>query len=407
MNNAGSVVGQSSSSWHGSTRTRLAMAPVPLQVDNGKASDETDAVEMHKAFDAAEQQQHPLLGDANEESGKLSHVVEQAPRQGDALRLLFGAAGVYAAYLCYGHIQEDIFRFRSPIDGAKFQFAWFLLVLESVGNIAVGLVGRHFLGLGSTGLPLMLFGTSGASQVFAKAFTLLAMAAGLSFPVCILTKSAKIVPVMLGQLVLGGSSYSVRDYTIAAAIVAGTAMLTFGEAKEKKKQGESTVAGVAFILLSLAMDGVTAGLQKRLKHKAATMNKTPTPCDFLLYTNMSMAATSLTIALITGDWGRGWTFTKDNPAILRMVCQVCVLSAIGQSFIFFIVAHFDPLVCATVTTTRKIMSVIWSITTKGHVVSEQGCLGLFIAISALLMEVQGKVSRHQEKHRKYTAKTSM
>jgi UDP-galactose transporter B1 len=385
------------------------MTPTPLllQVDHGKASDETDAVEMHKLPQQTEQQ-HPLLGGtANGASDKQSPVVEHAPRNGDALRLLFGAAGVYAAYLSYGHIQEDLFRFRSPIDGAKFEFAWFLLVLESFGNILVGLVGRHVLGLGSNGLPLMLFGTSGASQVFAKAFTLLAMAAGLSFPVCILTKSAKIVPVMLGQLVLGASSYSVRDYTLAAAIVTGTAMLTLGEAKEKKKQGESTVAGVTFILLSLAMDGVTAGLQKRLKHKAAMMNKTPTPCDFLLYTSVSMAVTSLTIALVTGDWGRGWTFTQDNPAILRMVCQVCVLSAIGQSFIFFIVAHFDPLVCATVTTTRKIMSVVWSITTKGHIVSEQGCMGLFIAISALLLEVQGKVSNHQARHRRYSAKTSM
>jgi UDP-galactose transporter B1 len=70
---------------------------------------------------------------------------------------------------------------------------------------------------------------------------------------------------------------------------------------------------------------------------------------------------------------------------------------VGQSFIFYIVAHFDPLVCSTVTTTRKIMSVVWSIATKGHSLSEQASLGLLVAVSALLLEVQGKVSyRYQQ-----------
>jgi UDP-galactose transporter B1 len=212
---------------------------------------------------------------------------------------------------------------------------------------------------------------------------------------------------MLGQVLLGSSSYSIRDYGIAAAIVFGTALLTLGESKKKKDQHASTMTGIAFILLSLVMDGFTAGLQKRLKQKAVLMNKTPTPCDFLLYTNVSMVVTALTIALATGDWFQGYKFTTENPAILRMVCQVCVCSAIGQSFIFYIVAHFDPLVCSTVTTTRKIMSVVWSITTKGHALSDQGFMGLLVAVSALMLEVQGKVSRHQREHRKYNTKTSM
>eukprot|EP00968_Pinguiococcus_pyrenoidosus_P029219 scaffold8416_cov267-Pinguiococcus_pyrenoidosus.AAC.3 len=39
-------------------------------------------------------------------------------------------------------------------------------------------------------------------------------------------------------------------------------------------------------------------------------------------------------------------------------------SAFGQSFIFYTIANFDPLVCTTVTTTRKIFSVLLSIVLK-------------------------------------------
>jgi UDP-galactose transporter B1 len=348
------------------------------------------------------QMEYGAKTDRDGEDGSQDH---QHINQTDAWRLMWGATGIYIAYLYYGHIQEDVFRFRAA-DGSKFHFVWFLQVLESLGNICVGLVGRYMLG-GTEGLPLGPFVSSGASQVFSKAFTSLSLAAGLSFPVCILAKSAKIVPVMLGQLLLGGSSYTVRDYCLAAAIVGGTAMLSLGESKGEKEEQQhtNTLTGITFIIMSLAMDGVTAGLQKRLKRNALVANKIPTPCDFLLYTNVSMAATALTIALATDDWRQGWTFTVENPAMLRMILTCCVCSAIGQSFIFYIVAHFDPLVCATVTTTRKITSVVWSITTKGHVMSKQGGMGLLLAVSALLLEIQGKVSLA---HRKYqTNKTSM
>jgi UDP-galactose transporter B1 len=336
----------------------------------------------------------------------------------DAWKLCFGAAGIYVAYLVYGNVQEDLFRYRDQTDGSNFRNAWFLQVLESCANIVVGVAGRYAFG-GTKGLPVLPFATSGASQVVAKVFTSLALAAGLSFPVCILAKSAKMVPVMLGQLALGGCSYTLRDYCIAAAIVGGTALLTMGEQQTQvdisdnvdnnnSDNGDNyynnTYAGLAFILISLIMDGVTAGLQKRLQQDAATNGKIPTPYDFLLFTNVSMAATALPIAVASGDWTAGWAFCAANPAVRHMIGTCCLCSVAGQSFIFYIVAHFDPLVCSTVTTSRKIMSVVWSIATKGHSLSEQASFGLFVAVSALVLEVQGKVSyRYQQGSSRPTA----
>jgi UDP-galactose transporter B1 len=319
----------------------------------------------------------------------------------DALKLIFGSAGIYLAYLSYGSTQEDVFHFQSPVDGSKFRYAWFLQVLESSVNILVGFAGRWTFG-GTKDLKLLPFLHSGAAQVFAEVFTSLALAAGLSFPVCIMAKSCQMVPVMLGQLMLGGSSYTLRDYTLAGAIVGGTVLLTLGVSKGSDGSGsDSSVSnvsgsdddddsiiiknntngysnmtmGLVFIVVSLVFDGVTAGLQKRLKEDAAKTGKIPTSYDFLLYTNLSMAAVAMTIALATGDWQQGCDFVASNPAILRLLLLCCLFSAVGQSFIFYVVANFDPLVCSTVTTTDKIMSVVWSIATKGHVLSVQGSFG--------------------------------
>ena len=122
----------------------------------------------------------------------------------------------------------------------------------------------------------------------AKAFTSLALANGLSFPVATLAKSGKMVPVMIGSLLLGGSSYTLREYLQVAMIVAGTAIVGLG----KKSGGENSALGVAFIALSLVCDGVTGGVQKKLKAEAKKRGVNPKPYDFMFWTNLFMAATA-------------------------------------------------------------------------------------------------------------------
>lgn len=159
-----------------------------------------------------------------------------------------------------------------------------------------------------------------------------------------------------------------------------------------KKGGESTFSGVICILLSLVMDGVTGGVQKRLKADMARIGVAPKPYDFMLYTNLTMAAIAFVISLAIGDFRQGWNFCQAHPRVLTLLIQFSCCSAIGQSFIFYTVAHFDPLVCSTVTTTRKIVSVILSIFLKGHSLSLQGAGGVSLAIGGILSEVHAKIT---------------
>ena len=62
----------------------------------------------------------------------------------------------------------------------------------------------------------------------------------------------------------------------------------------------------------------------------------------------------------------------------------------GQSFIFYTIATFDPLVCTTVTTTRKIFSVLLSIFLKGHSLPPAGWAGVALASAGILAEAAGK-----------------
>eukprot|EP00599_Poterioochromonas_sp_BG-1_P006500 CAMPEP_0173149930 /NCGR_PEP_ID=MMETSP1105-20130129/10633_1 /TAXON_ID=2985 /ORGANISM="Ochromonas sp., Strain BG-1" /LENGTH=339 /DNA_ID=CAMNT_0014064919 /DNA_START=281 /DNA_END=1300 /DNA_ORIENTATION=+ len=302
-----------------------------------------------------------------------------------ALKLLIGAGGIYAAFLYYGTLQEDVFHYKAE-DGTKFTQAWFLQALEALANVVVGGVGLLLTGR-TAGLPLDLFALSGATQVCAKAFTSLALAAGVSFPVVTLAKSGKMVPVMIGSLLLGGASYTLREYASVAAIIAGTTIVSTG----KKSSGPaSSTLGILFVVLSLVCDGITGGVQKRLKAKAKENKAEPKPYDLMFWTNLFMAITAGVFALALQEFNSGIAFCVKNPVIFGKILKFAVCSAVGQSFIFYTIANFDPLVCTTVTTTRKVFSVLLSIFLHGHQLSPQGWFGLSLASAGILSELQDK-----------------
>ena len=303
-------------------------------------------------------------------------------------QLFFGVSGVYVSYICYGVFQEQLFRYRSD-NGDAFHYVWFLQVLESIASIVLGIAGRYFCG-GSNDLPLKGILVSGISQVFSKVFCSMSLAAGLSFPVMTLAKSSKIVPVMLGQMILGGSRYGVRDCVFAGLLVTGTVLLSMGTSKTYKESDTScSTTSVAFVLVSLFMDGCTGGLQKQLK--CDTIGKPPTTYDFLLFTHLSMLATALLVSLATNDLWEGVRYVQMEPLVAMLVLKLCALSVMGQCFIFYIIAHFDSMVCATVTTTRKMWSILVSITLFQHHLTATGYSGLALALAGIAVEIQGKV----------------
>jgi UDP-galactose transporter B1 len=267
---------------------------------------------------------------------------------------------------------------------------------EAAANVILGGIGLWLSGP-TRNLPQSMFALSGFTQVTAKAFTSLALANGISFPVVTLAKSGKMVPVMIGSLLLGGASYSLREYASVTAIIAGTVMVSLG----KKSGGKaSSVAALVCIAISLACDGVTGGVQNRLKKRAKELGVSPKPYDFMFWTNLYMALTAFVIAACMGEVAQGVKFCLENPVIYSKIIKFAVCSAIGQSFIFYTISEFDPLVCTTVTTTRKVFSVLLSIFINGHAVSTQGWAGIGLASAGIMSELFGDKKDHGAKDKK-------
>lgn len=327
------------------------------------------------------------------------------------LKLLIGAAGIYGAYMNYGLYQEQVFHYKSA-SGAKFTQTWFLNAAEAFTSVLVALVGFALFKSNAPGaLPQALIAVSGLSQVTAKASFSLGLVYKVSYAVATLAKSAKMAPVMVGNI-LRGVTYKFMQYLQVGAIIAGTIMVSWkpppkdpcaslsGSALSKcvasKKVDESSMLGVAFVCVSLICDGITSNMQGQSKNKMKAAKLEEKPHESMFYTNLYMGIFALAAALYFGEVKTGLELCNANPELLEKIAKFCVCSAFGQIFIFFTITSFDSLTSTTITTTRKIFTVLLSIYNnyKETPLSPLGWTGLAVATVGILFEIAEKAGGH-------------
>jgi len=302
--------------------------------------------------------------------------------------------GIFGAFMYYGQLQGDIVKFKDA-SGRSLEREWFVQVLEAGANVAVGLVGVLMnQGGPSKEIPYGAFGATGATQVLAKAMTQKAQIYGVPFFVATLAKNAKMVPVMVGAIVMTGQSYATRKWLQVAMIIGGVVVVTLGKASSSSAKSSSSsneTMGMAFLVISLVCDGLTGGKQKaftdayKKKHGVKLQ-----PYDLMLFTNLAMLCIAVAVSLATDQLFGGVDFLTQNAQLLPAVLKFALCSAIGQSAIFFTLANFDPLVCTTVTTVRKIFSVLLDIVSRGHVLNPIQWAGVALASAGVLGELQEK-----------------
>ena len=68
-----------------------------------------------------------------------------------------------------------------------------------------------------------------------------------------LAKSCKMIPVMLGNVLIGKKQYSRKEYGVVFLITAGVVL--FNLSKKKKAGASTSYYGILLLILSLLLDG--------------------------------------------------------------------------------------------------------------------------------------------------------
>eukprot|EP00403_Amphidinium_massartii_P030318 CAMPEP_0178406512 /NCGR_PEP_ID=MMETSP0689_2-20121128/18949_1 /TAXON_ID=160604 /ORGANISM="Amphidinium massartii, Strain CS-259" /LENGTH=346 /DNA_ID=CAMNT_0020027553 /DNA_START=135 /DNA_END=1175 /DNA_ORIENTATION=+ len=291
----------------------------------------------------------------------------------------FYGAGVIGMLLIYGVLQERIMTvpYGGP-RGPKFGDAVFLVFCNRL--VAVAFACSMVVAKGESmvnAAPLWKYVAVSLSNVFASTCQYEALKY-VSFPVQMLGKSFKMMPVMLWGMLVSGKRYSVNDWLIAAAVTGGvTEFLMTGPIQSTGSDGTST-KGLALLVVFLALDGFTSTFQEQLFHEYRTSKY-----NQMFYINSASCLVSSVTLVLSGGLSRSVAFIVEYPRLMGDATALSAAAVAGQWFIYSQVKEFGALVFAATMNVRQVVSILVSYATYGHSITSRQVLGLCLVFAAL------------------------
>lgn len=298
---------------------------------------------------------------------------------GRNMKLLFCFLGLQLSYITWGVVQEQVMtqEYRS----GKFKSSAFCVF----GNRFLAL----FLSLGIIiykrqtskkplkDAPFYYYAPSSLSNSLSSWAQYEALKF-ISFPSQVLSKSCKLIPVMLVGILVNKKTYPLLEYLEAVMITIGVTLFTLTEKTGPAIQREDTAWGFALLALYLSCDSFTSQWQSKV-YKQYSIDQ----YQMMLGVNVwSMIMTGITL-IQSGEGLESLQFVlNDSTAMMHMVI-LSITSAIGQLFIFYTIKEFGPVIFTIVMTTRQIFSLVVSCFLFSHplsVASGVGALMVFLIV---------------------------
>jgi solute carrier family 35 (UDP-galactose transporter), member B1 len=295
--------------------------------------------------------------------------------------------GIMISFVAYGLLLE-----YATSGGRKLHELSFLFVTSGLYTLTAA-AGRHVRDETPTSIPPARFAVLGLTSM-GSTFCSVRSLRYVIYPIQVLAKSCKPVPVMLMGAVMG-KTYPMRKYINVAMIVAGVALFMGGGNKNKQNSdnvGDSASQAIGLILLfiSLCFDGGTGAYEDKLM---AVHHVGP----FDLMYNIQLGKTILAgVGLVVLNQVHEFIQMCQDMGFLLIALGLS--GALGQVFIFVTIAKFGALTCSIIGLARKVTTLVASILFFGHSLSPLQFLGLVISVGSMIMNFWGKKNKKSHGH---------
>mmetsp|Transcript_53269 Transcript_53269/g.98484 ORF Transcript_53269/g.98484 Transcript_53269/m.98484 type:complete len:407 (-) Transcript_53269:158-1378(-) len=296
---------------------------------------------------------------------------------------LYGS-GIIGTLLVYGLLQERIM--AVPYDGERFEDAVFLVFSNRCANciFALLMIAVKCEPIKWTA-PLWKYIAISVSNVLASTCQYEALKYVI-FPVQMLGKSFKMMPVMAWGIIVSGKRYGLTDWLVAGLVTLGvtefllTGPISSGHGHHPAPEATS-LKGLALIIGFLAFDGFTSTFQEHIfkEHKASKYNQ-------MLYVNAASSITSFSALIAGGGFSRSLAFASRHPSFLMDASMLSGAAASSQWFIYSQIKEFGALVFAATMNVRQLVSIIVSYMKFGHVITPLQVVGLALVFGGLFVK---------------------
>mmetsp|Transcript_22125 Transcript_22125/g.52283 ORF Transcript_22125/g.52283 Transcript_22125/m.52283 type:complete len:485 (+) Transcript_22125:117-1571(+) len=286
--------------------------------------------------------------------------------------LAFCFFGIMGSFVAYGLLLEF------ATSGGKHLHELSFLFVTSLLYTMTASVGRYARAEKPSTIPPAQFAVLGLTSMGSTFFSVRALRYVI-YPIQVLAKSCKPVPVMLMGALMG-KKYPIKKYIKVVFIVGGVGLFMGGGDKKKDdleddKDASSQLIGVTLLFISLCFDGGTGAYEDKLMSVHSVG-----PFD-LMY-NIQLGKTILAgIGLIVLN--QVHVFAQMCQDMGFLLVALGLSGAVGQVFIFVTIAKFGALTCSIIGLARKVTTLVASIYFYGHHLNSIQALGLFISVGAM------------------------
>lgn len=289
---------------------------------------------------------------------------------GDHAKLAFWKCviGLVGSYLVWGVAQERLM--SHPYGVERFSYASVAIWISRVGAF---LVARRYKQ--TSGIPFKLFSLASLSNVFSTTFQYEALL-HVIFPVVVVFKSLKTIPVMLMGVLLFGKRYGFKDVCVALVIACGVALTTF-----RRGEGSTSTFGIGLMCGYIFFDAFTSQWQGFLlkRYNGSSL-------EMMYGVNAWSSATLGIVLLCTGELIRAVQFVFRHPEVLIHALGLCVPSVVGQWFIFKTIESHGPVVFTMIMIARQAFSIGLSCLLFGHILDVYKMIGISVVIGTLCVK---------------------
>jgi len=316
--------------------------------------------------------------------------------QARSIKLALCFVGLQVSYITWGVLQEKVMT-RAYSSGDMFPSATFLVF----GNraiaiwVALALVYypqlRHGARLEKKA-PLVWYAPCSLSNVLSS-WAQYQCLKYVTFPVQVVSKSCKIIPVMLVGKFVHGKSYPIAEYLEALVITIGVSLFTLSEKQDPGKgAAESTTLGIMLLAFYLCCDSFTSQWQSKVYEKYSVN-------QFQMMAGVNTCSVFFTLATLlkTGEFFQTLTFMADNPEAVSHVLVLSITSCTGQLFIFYTIKKFGPVIFTIIMTTRQMLSMVLSCFLFGHALGLLAVAGAIVVFATLGYRIRRQYLAKQSK----------
>ncbi len=314
-----------------------------------------------------------------------------------AIQLIGCFVGLQGSYITWGLVQERIVTkpYGTGEDAAFFPSSTFLvfgnrlLALALAAAIVYWPSAANPRSARSLKAPLLQYAPSSLSNILSSWAQYEALKY-VSFPTQVLSKSSKIIPVMLVGRLLHRKSYPWSEYIEAACITLGVTVFSLNEKKPKAghEGGSDSILGYLLLALYLTCDSFTSQWQDKVFKKFHVSQ-----FQMMLGINLCSIVFTGASLLQTGQGGSSWAFMVEHPDAAQHVFLLSLSSAIGQLFIFYTIKQFGAIVFTIMMTIRQMLSMVLSCLIFAHPMAWPSLVGAFICFGTIAFRIKRNLQR--------------